>query len=72
MKMTEKEVKKMQSLRRSVIFDLDTTPIESTGTDRVRQARLTAMYLFSAITIIAACSVFVFLVWISAAVVMSQ
>jgi len=71
--MNVKEIKKMQlNRRRSVIFDLDTTPIESTGTDRVRQARLTAMYLFSAIAMIAACSVFVVLVWISAAVVMSQ
>ena len=72
MKMTENEIKKMPNLRRSVIFDLDDTPIEPAGTDRVRQARLTAMYLFSAIAIIAACSVFVFLVWISAAVVLSQ
>ena len=71
--MNVKEIKKMQlNRRRSVIFDLDTTPIESTGTDRVRQARLTAMYLFSAIAMIAACSVFVALVWISASVVMSQ
>ena len=72
MKMTQKEIKKMRLDPRSVIFDLDTTPIKSSGTDRVRQARLTAMYLFSAIAIIAACSVFVFLVWISAAVVLSQ
>tara|TARA_R100001369_G_scaffold54209_1_gene81088 strand:- start:120 stop:338 length:219 start_codon:yes stop_codon:yes gene_type:complete len=72
MKMTKKEIKKMRLDPRSVIFDLDTTPIKSSGTDRVRQARLTAMYLFSAIAIIAACSVFVFLVWISAAVVLSQ
>jgi|TARA_R110002124_G_C8630450_1_gene487246 hypothetical protein len=71
--MNVKEIKKMQlDRRRSVIFDLDTTPIESTGTDRVRQARLTAMYLVSAIAMIAACSVFVALVWISAVVVMSQ
>ena len=71
--MNVKEIKKMQlHRRRSVIFDLDTTPIESTGTDRVRQARLTAMYLVSAIAMIAACSVFVALVWISAVVVMSQ
>jgi hypothetical protein len=71
--MNAKEIKKMQlDRRRSVIFDLDTTPIESTGTDRVRQARLTAMYLVSAIAMIAACSVFVALVWISAVVVMSQ
>ena len=70
--MNVKEIKKMQLDRRSVIFDLDTTPIESTGTDRVRQARLTAMYLFSAIAMIAASSVFLVLVWISASVVMSQ
>ena len=71
--MNVKEIKKMQlDRRRSVIFDLDTTPIESTGTDRVRQARLTAMYLFSAIAMIAASSVFLVLVWISAAIVMSQ
>ena len=71
--MNAKEIKKMQlDRRRSVIFDLDTTPIKSTGTGRVRQARLTAMYLVSAIAMIAACSVFVALVWISAVVVMSQ
>ena len=71
--MNAKEIKKMQlDRRRSVIFDLETTPIKSTGTGRVRQARLTAMYLVSAIAMIAACSVFVALVWISAVVVMSQ
>ena len=71
--MNAKEIKKMQlDRRRSVIFDLDTTPIKSTGTGRARQARLTAMYLVSAIAMIAACSVFVALVWISAVVVMSQ
>jgi len=72
MKMTENEIKKMPNLRRSVIFDLDDTPIKSAETNRIRQMRLAAMYLGCGVAFIAASVFLVFAVWAYAVVVMSQ
>ena len=71
--MNAKEIKKMQlDRRRSVIFDLDTTPIDSTGTDRIRQMRLAAMYLGSCVAVIVASIFLVFLIWGYAVILLSQ
>ena len=72
MKMTQKEIKKMRLDPRSVIFDLDTTPIKSSGTDRIRQMRLAAMYLGSCVALIAASIFLVFLIWGYAVILLSQ
>tara|TARA_R110000823_G_scaffold271963_2_gene391342 strand:+ start:289 stop:507 length:219 start_codon:yes stop_codon:yes gene_type:complete len=72
MKMTKKEIKRMRLDPRSVIFDLDTTPIKSSGTDRIRQMRLAAMYLGSCVAFIVASVFLVFIIWGYAVILLSQ